>query len=134
MYLCKWPDTITSNLLNEFKCITAGLACQIRASSDNQLMRELLELTKLGHRSYMTHKEFSAAAKDVVDEANSERLHKVAQDGTPELWMYSHIMDGFPALTYPYVEGEAVLEYQDVMRIIGITKFMVSRAMVTSNL
>ena len=134
MYLCKWPNTADSNLLNEFKCITAGLVCQIRASSDNQLMRELLELTKLGHRSYMTHKEFTPATKDIVDQANADRLHKMARDGAPELWMYQHIMEGFPALTYPYEEGEPVLEYQDVMRIIGITKFMVSRAMVTSNL
>ena len=124
MYMCEWSNTTDQALLNDFMAITIGLKQQIRASNDSQLIKEIQRLSSHSKRSYFSDMQMPAEAKRVIDEFNEQKSTPVH-----ERFTYEHLLPGFQGMQYPYVEGEAILSHTDIMRMIGLARYMVTKAM-----
>ena len=67
-------------------------------------------------RSYFQKKTLSTAVQ--------KEIHKLNCDGWLKRWDYTHLKDGYLGFNYNYTEGEAVLSARDVMRMSGLSKFL----------
>ena len=129
MYLCEWSDTTTQVLLNEFMAITAELKGQIRASTDSQIIKEIQRLTNHSKRSYFKPMPFPDSAKRIIEDFNN-----LPSTPVTEQFKYDHLTSGFQGMHYPYVEGEPVMSYRDTMRMIGLARYVVTKAVHSSRL
>ena len=143
MVLTLWPDTITHNVINEFKAetpiashlVTGAVACvssycfsleEIAASWltewKNKTFAELeVELVKRSHdvkRSFFKPKCLRSYIVDRMDALNFNGLVK------PQ-WLYEQLQQGYKGFNYQYTEGETFLNYNDIIRMWGLAKFLI---------
>ena len=90
-----------------------------------ELEKELTSRLDTMHRSYFQKKTLSTERLNQV--------HKLNANGDLKRWDCTRLKDGYLGFNYNYTEGEAVLSPRDVMRMWGLSKFLMCSYMHTSN-
>ena len=82
-----------------------------------ELEKELTSRSITMQRSYFQQKTLSTERLNQIHQLNAEGLLKK--------WDCTHLQDGCLGFNYNYTEGEAVLSARDVMRMWGLSKFLI---------
>lgn len=100
--------------------ITAGWVREWKDKPYAELCEEFIRRGKDMKRSYFKPKVFLTTTKNYIDTLNAS--------GKDRQWQYQHLVDGYQGFNYTYTEGEVVLGYSDVIRMWGLSKFLVFSA------
>ena len=90
-----------------------------------ELEKELTSRSMTMQRSYFQ--------KKTLSEERLCQMNKLNADGLLKKWDCSHLKDGYLGFNYSYTEDESVLSARDVMRMWGLSKFLMCSYMHTSN-
>ena len=124
MYLCEWPDTDTTSLLNMFMEITAGLRQDICYKSDEDVLKEFKSMESRSVNPLFSQQVFSDEVRSHIDWINTcKKDSSRARPDDPKsgIWTYDHIATaGFMGVQYPCDPAEPVMSHKDIMRMLGL--------------
>jgi hypothetical protein len=127
MLLMQWPDTSTAVLIAKFAMAANGILDQMGSSLEGMCEAEIehrfLQIVGLQQQPHIFQtKQLKQHIMDHID------AHNEAGDfqGVDHNWSYRHIIHGYTACKYPYVEGERVLTWVEVIQMIALSKWMLA--------
>ena len=150
MHLVLWPDTVTESLINEFKAETniASVHCHWWSCLNKCEFSFLEEITAIWLKEWV-NKPFTELEKELTSRsmtmqrsyfqkktlptAVQKEMNRLNANGWLKRWDCTRLKDGYLGFNYNYTEGEPVLSARDVMRMWGLSKFLMCSYMHTSN-
>ena len=139
--LTLWPDTVTESLINEFKAKTTIVIVHCHWSSCLYKCEFvfLKEITAIWLKEWVD-KPFAALEQELIARSMSMQrnyfqkktlstdimmeIDKLNANGLLKKWVHAHLEGGYLGFNYRYTEGEAVLSAREVMRMWGLSKFL----------
>ena len=124
--LMTWPDTSTDDLMGAFRA--SAVTCfnelkqMIAEGDDEKILRELDRIVNASLPKYLKRWEYSQSDRDWVVWLNQQGKN------VDNPWRYDHLcIDGewhYRGVIFDYKPTDAVMTYQDVIRLWGINRFI----------
>ena len=125
-FLTTWPDSVTTQLINELKMVWAGLAMKMATMSADETMASVAEVAlKYRNQTYFRSEYVPTSVLQEMNDANEKSTKK---------WSTAHlpVVEGKPYVhcaTYTYEDETYILNAQDLLNMWSHMKWAMTVAM-----